>query len=205
MTKRKRDAFHYWRVILQNKNAYVACLLLIVYGCSPKDSLMRQKFDGILDMNDSCSWWERADEGVYLEGDFFFFGDSVSLPLIHHFSDTCFRVSIDASNLDFDSDEETREKIRAHARILKKRSQDSEGRWRVIGNRLDSILIDAPNHPLNGKYSVTFFIDREEEKMIGNCPNIYKIILDNDSTHIVCSKVETLILNPNLYKYWMKD
>ena len=200
----KRLAYHY-RNAFQARHAYVAMMILAMCSCSPQDSLLRQKIDGILEMDDSNSWWVREDEDVYLEGDFFFINDTVSLPSIHRLSDTCFRVSIDASNPRFEDDAETQEKIRAHAELSQKRNQYSEGRWSILSTKPDSIFINAPNHPLHGKYAASFSIDREEETAIGNCPHIHKIRLDNDSTHIVCSKVELLIWNPNLYKHWTSN
>lgn len=59
--------------------------------------------------------------------------------------------------------------------------------WKVISNNPDSIYIDAPSHPLHGKYQVTF-------KM---CPSgslgyttEYFMYLDNDSTHLCLLRIE---------------
>ena len=59
--------------------------------------------------------------------------------------------------------------------------------WKIISNAPDSIYIDAPSHPLHGKYQVTF----------KKCPSgslgyttAHFLCLDNDSTHLYLLRIK---------------
>lgn len=59
--------------------------------------------------------------------------------------------------------------------------------WKVISNNPDSIYIDAPSHPLHGKYQVTF-----KECASGSLgyTTTHFMCLDNDSTHLCLLRIQ---------------
>lgn len=65
---------------------------------------------------------------------------------------------------------------------IKELSENAKGKWKVIGEKEDSILIDAPKNILNGKYAVCL------QKVEYFHDNIYILWLENDSTRLCYSK-----------------
>lgn len=65
---------------------------------------------------------------------------------------------------------------------IKELERNAKGKWKVIGEKEDSILIDAPKNILNGKYAVCL------QKVEYFHDNIYILWLENDSTRLCYSK-----------------
>lgn len=65
---------------------------------------------------------------------------------------------------------------------IKELSENAKGKWKVIGEKEDSILIDAPKNILNGKYAVCL------QKVEYFHDNIYILWLENNSTRLCYSK-----------------
>ena len=65
---------------------------------------------------------------------------------------------------------------------IKELERNAKGKWKVIGEKEDSILIDAPKNILNGKYAVCL------QKVEYFHDNIYILWLENDSTRLCDSK-----------------
>lgn len=65
---------------------------------------------------------------------------------------------------------------------LTKSAENSNGKWEIISNNPDSILIKVSSHPLSGKFALKF------KKIEYNHKTLYCIFLDNDSTHLCLSK-----------------
>ena len=59
--------------------------------------------------------------------------------------------------------------------------------WKVISNKPDSISIDAPTHPLHGKYQVTF--KTCQSGSLGYTTTHF-LCLDNDSTHLCLMRIK---------------
>ena len=59
--------------------------------------------------------------------------------------------------------------------------------WNVISNNPDSIYIDAPSHPLHGKYQVTF---KECPSGTLGYTTAHFMCLDNDSTHLCLMRIK---------------
>ena len=59
--------------------------------------------------------------------------------------------------------------------------------WKVISNNPDSISIDAPSHPLHGKYQVTF--KACQSGSLGYTITHF-LCLDNDSTHLCLMRIK---------------
>ena len=64
---------------------------------------------------------------------------------------------------------------------IKELERNAKGKWKVIGEKEDSILIDAPKNILNGKYAVCL------QKVEYFHDNIYILWLE-DSTRLCYSK-----------------
>lgn len=78
---------------------------------------------------------------------------------------------------------------------LEEAERDANGKWEIISNDPDSISIDAPNNPFNGKYSIRFFIDLNGYQGMRN--NIYKIELKNKTTLLIFNKGGVFVKIPN--------
>ena len=80
----------------------------------------------------------------------------------------------------FFANEEIMARWRKHNKEIQQRAT---GTWKIISQTPDSIFINAPKHPLHGKYAVYFFIDRNR-----SMDHIYKMVLRNDSTLLICHR-----------------
>lgn len=73
----------------------------------------------------------------------------------------------------------------------------AKGTWCYIRGQQDSICFEVPGNPYSGKYAIRFFTDG---KGYSGTPNIYKIILENDSVCLICNKGG--IVKPYSVKEW---
>ncbi|MBE6340085.1 MAG: hypothetical protein E7069_05035 [Bacteroidales bacterium] len=80
--------------------------------------------------------------------------------------------------MDFDSTmtKESRDSIRI--KRTKKRNEDCHGTYYFPDSNADSVVFEAPNNPLVGRYKIQIFDDGQYRFMI----------LSNDSTYLVCSQ-----------------
>lgn len=86
--------------------------------------------------------------------------------------------------------------------VFRERTEATFDKWRIISSDLDSILIEAPNHPLAGRYAVDFFIDE------AGCPEMnmpshkYKFELYNEDRSMIFHRAE--VVSPRVRNSWTK-
>ena len=126
------------------------------------------------------------DDLFFLGSLYFVSKDSVELPIAAYWSDS---VGYTTILMNEPGQKESIDRlIDSIADINKKRRAYTRGKWKIISTSPDSIFINAPNHPLHGKYSVTFYIDNN------GCPELmmqelkYKFTLSNENYYLVFNK-----------------
>ena len=201
MTRTRKTAFRY----LKLNPISIACMLLLYIltsGCTNDERILRGKIEGFLNMDTEHSTWDRGNDDVYLsDGVISFDEDSVFLPVIRHYSDSCYRVDINASDPRFIEDEKIQKKIQSSVGAYKRNRLHSRGCWYIVSTEPDSIFINAPHHPLHGKYSVTFFSNKQEihQQKAGTIE--YWVRLENDSTYILGTK-GGIVVDNRPYLHW---
>ena len=87
----------------------------------------------------------------------------------------------------------TEEEMEKFAQNFERRQQVRTGTWQIISTNPDSVLFNAPEHPLHGRYAVRFFIDERGWVLKNMRNNIFKMELTNDSTILILNKAGIML------------
>lgn len=166
----------------------IICMISVCFQfCNTEKKHMGEKIIGYWSLDYDNSYWERLDSDIYISlNNLLFTMDSVKLPYFSRFSDSVYYNDFEISKEEYDYGEDTLQIIVSFLRY--KREKACKGGWRIINISPDSILLDAPAHPLNGKYKVTFFIDKYGLPEAYPLDCTHKMLLENDSTRLICVK-----------------
>lgn len=80
--------------------------------------------------------------------------------------------------IEFDSTMTKEDRNKVKIKRIKKRNEDCHGIYYFLDTNADSVVFEAPNNPLVGRYKIQIFDDGQYRFMI----------LSNDSTYLVCSQ-----------------
>lgn len=179
MTKRKTSMSHFIeRISIIGITFLVIFLVIIARGAyftkNTKSQLIKTKLSGFWHIDIKKSICIRKDK-------FYLLNNSLS------FRDYCIELPILDDSLEYeriiDSLKMKKTEIDTAAiliRLYYHNCSISKGIW-FCDNNQDSLFIRSPQHILNGNYSISFAIEKQQEYK-------YLMILKNDSTFLICEK-----------------
>lgn len=191
---------------MNNKLLVIIIMAITIFAsCQNKEKRLYDKILGASHLELWNSYWELDGDSVILNGIFFDFQDStICLPLVSYSTDTIGIIPIPIGETPSEIREQFNKQMDSLRVINHKRAEDAFGKWRIISTDPDSILIEAPNHPLVGRYAVEFFIDE------AGCPELnapalkYKFELYNEDRSMIFHKAIIPAISPYLRNSWTK-
>lgn len=159
-------------------------------SCSNHPVCVDSRLDGYWNMVLDSLIINRSTKNEFSSINFNFSAKNIELPLVQtpHVdlkSKTLLDADIDEDSLKKDWDN--------YQKVIK----ESNGTWELYSLK-DSIKIQAPSHPFNGQYKITFY----KVKSFGK--ERYLMRMSNDSTYIVCEKFFSGFVDFDMLKEWDK-
>lgn len=159
MIQHRKNLFHLLQVkkikILIWILAFILLLFVIKIGIKNYNKFKYvKKLDGYWNIEVENSDWVRSDGSYFSTFIINFTKNTIDLPIAYS-SDT-----------------------------LSLHKKETIGTWEMTSISPDTIFINAPNHPLHGKYAIKFYNNPKGYAGFRNLSN--KIELKNDSTFIIC-------------------
>ena len=181
MIKTRRKPNHYWMNRIHICNVIIIIFLSAFLSCARTSD---KELIGFYNIDAETSNWFRQNNDIYLMNTcIIIYEDSIFLPIVARISDTIYQSKYDMSDERYWTDRENQKIINEHAIITMKDQDNARGTYKLIGNDLDTIVIYAPNHPLNGKYVFHMFPDSLYKTASMIC---CLVVFENDSTLLRC-------------------
>lgn len=183
------------------KNIHIAFVIvfcsIFALSCQSKKKKIYWKLQGFANFEQWNSTWTEEYWDIILNGGAAFFSDTaIELPNFSYASEHENRITADMVKENPILESAWEKQIKEGTIVQMQRRKESCGRWEVISTSPDSILIDVPKHPLNGRYAITFFIDPDGCPEMGLPQMKYKFILKNEKMFLVFCKNREAIRGP---------
>lgn len=141
---------------------------------------------GFYNIDKESSNWFRQNDDIYLMNTcIIIYEDSIFLPVVARMSDSTYQSKYDMSDERYWTDLENQKTITEHAKKTMKDFNNARGTYKLIGDDLDTIVIYASEHPLNGKYAFHMYPDSIYKTASMIC---HLVVFENDSTLLRCYK-----------------
>lgn len=149
----------------------ITIIVLLMFYIKGRNQQLEKKICGKWLIKTDKIIFLRKEKYSLLSNTFTIEGNSISWPIVDDSLKFCRTIdSLTTKKQAFDT-------ITFFRRQLLQSINRSTGIWQC-NKEGDSIIINTPSHPLNGIYSISFTIYR----------NSYLMILQNDSTVLICEK-----------------
>lgn len=189
---------------MNNKLLVIIIMAITIFAsCQNKEKRLYDKIFGFSNLEQWNSYWEFDSDSISLIGNLVDFQDSIiCLPIVFLSSDTIGIIPIPIGETSPEIRTRFEKQADSTRKVTQKRSEESFGIWRIISTDPDSILIEAPNHPLAGRYAVEFFIDEAGCPEVNMPNNIYKFELYNEDRSMILNKA--VYISPRVRNSWTK-
>lgn len=187
------------RMIKKNSLIVVAIILcsIFAFSCQNKKKNIFWKLQGFANFEQwNSGWADEYSDLIIFGSPFEFSGNAITLPIYEYASEAENIITADMVEVNPTLKCQWEMQINKMDKLFEQRRKESCGRWEVISTSPDSILIDVPKHPLNGRYAITFFIDPDGCPEMGLPQMKYKFILKNEKMFLVFCKNREAIRGP---------